>query len=164
MLKTTAEVTQISYYSLPHTIVTFCDVKFYGFRAEEMNEKWQEIKSERYHTYNSICEQNEKRSENLRAKVRNIHTQIRETRPFYRFWYNKKEKEMVDEADDLIRQANYLEKENQDLRSKRFFDGFEGHKKILEFLIQKGFSLTHTSTEGDEYMKKVDVWVLEEQE
>ncbi len=161
---TTAKVQHRDYVPWGWLAIEFCDVDFYGFRAEEMERKWTAIEHKRYEQFNSIYEENEKKSKSMRDKANAIYKQVAESKPFYRFWYNKAEKEMIHEADNLINQAYQLEQENKDVEDKRFFNNYEARSKIEELLQQNGFSLTHTSSSGDECVTETEVWTLEEQE
>lgn len=162
MPTTTAKVEHRDYVPWGWIAIKFCKVKFYGFRAKEMEKKWGDIESNRYITYNSLYEKNEIRIQNMHNKASAIHKQIKASKPFYRFWHNKVEKEMLSEANKLSNQAYELEKENEEVGNKRLFDVFECHTQIENLLQQNGFVLTSTSSSGNECVTKIEVWTLEE--
>ncbi len=162
MKKTTAKVTHRDYVPYNWIAIEFCDVEFYGFRAEEMKRKWDNIKSKRYYTYNSLYEEQKAKIQNLRDKSEALYEQIKLSKPFYRFWYNKKEKEMLSEAYNLSNQADKLEKENKKILDKRLFNVYECHTEIEKLLQQNGFALTFTSSRGDECVTDTEIWTLEE--
>lgn len=162
MQKTTAKVEHRDYVPMMWIAIKFCRVDFYGFRAKEMERKWQAIKNKRYEKYDSLYKQNEIKIQNLRNQADAIYKRVKKCRHFYRFWYNKAEKEMLSEAHKLSNQANELEETNKSVKDKRFFDVRECHIKIENFLQQNGFVLTHASSSGEECVDKIEVWTLEE--
>ena len=162
MKKTTAKVEHRDYVPWGWIAIEFCHVKFYGFRADVMRKKWDAIENERYQKYNPIYEANEIKIKSLRSQSATIYKQVKESKPFYRFSYNEAEKEMLANAHKLSKQAYELDKENEELGPKRFFNVYECHGKIEELLQQNGFVLTHTSSDGEECVTKTEVWTLEE--
>jgi len=179
MQKTTAKVEYRDYVPFGWIATKFCNVHFYGFRAEEMEKKWHDIRYENYYKYHPLYEQNETKIQNLRNQIKVIHAEkeslinSKPSKPFYRIWYNKAEKTRISEInkslDELSKQANELtfetdklEKENKKLGDKRFFEVYELLRRIENFLNQNEFVLTHTSSEGGECATKTDVWTLEE--
>ncbi len=159
MQKTTAKVEYAPYGWIA---CRFCYVNFYGFRAKEMEKKWNNIKDERYNKYNSLFEENEKRIQDLCSKSSTLLNKVRESKPFYRFWYNKAEKQMLSEANELSSQADELEEKNKKVKDNRFFDAYECHSEIEDLLQQNGFVLTSFSSIGDKYVTKIELWTLEQ--
>lgn len=169
MQKTTAKVKHRDY--VPHGWIAFkfCNVHFYGFRAEEMEEKWRHIEYERYYEYAPLYEQNKTQIQNLRSQIDVINAQEKsliDSIPFYRLWYTEAEKEKISEfnklLDELSKQADELEKENKEIRDKSFLSVYECHRKIEDLLQQHGFVLTSTSSKGNECVTETEVWTLEE--
>lgn len=162
MQKTTAKVEHRDYVPFGWIAVTFCHVDFYGYRAGEMKKKWSDIKHQRFRKYDSLFKENKTKIKNLRSKANAIRSQVEKSKPFYRFWYNKEEKEMLSEADELSRQAYELANKNNEVEEKKFFSTYECHKRIEELLEQNGFVLTSTSSSGDECVTDTEIWTLEE--
>ena len=162
MQKTTAKVEHRDYVPWGWIAIEFCDVNFYGFRAEEMERKWSAIKNKRYDKYDSLFKQNETQIKDWRNAASAIRNQVKRSKPFYRFLYNNTEKDLLATADKLSSQANKLEAENQEVKNKRFFGVYECHRKIEDLLQQNGFVLTHTSSGGEKCVTKTEVWTREE--
>lgn len=179
MQKTTAKVEHRDYVPSGWIAIEFCNVHFYGFRAKEMERKWRDIEDKRYVQYAPIYEKNKAKIHNMRNQINAINAQkeslinSKPSKPFYRFWYNKAEKTKISEidkildelskqADELIIEANKLEKKNEEIGEKRFFEVYECRTKIETLLQQNGFVLTHTSSEGKECVTRTEVWTLEE--
>lgn len=175
MRTTTATVTHRD--SIPYGCISFefCDVEFCGYRAGDMMQKWINIKQKRFNKYTSIYEENEAKIQNLHNQLNSIHTQKKSlinskpARPFYRFWYNKDEKEKVLEINKLLdklskqekeltKQIHELEKENKRVRDKRFFDVYECHDEIKILLRQNGFVLTDISYNPNCYAPDNDIF------
>lgn len=179
MQKTTAKVEHRDYVPRGWIAIEFCNVYFYGFRAEEMKRKWRDIEHKRYVQYDPLYEENEAKIQNMRNQINAINAQkeslinSKPSKPFYRFWYNKSEKARISEidklldelskqADKLTVEADKLEKENEEIGAKRFFEVYECHRLIENLLNENGFVLTHTSSDGEECVTKTEVWTLEE--
>lgn len=162
MQKTTAKVKHRDYVPWGWYALEFCHVNFYGFRADEMYRKWDAIKDKQYAEYNSIFKQNEIQIKDWRNVANAIRNQVKKSKPFYRFWYNKTEKDLLATADKLSSQADELEEKNKEVKIKRFFDVFECRIKIEDLLQQNGFVLTHTSSSGEECVIETEVWTREE--
>ena len=162
MLKTTAKVEHRDRVPYGWIAIEFCDVDFYGFRAEEMKKKWRDIEHKRYVEYNTLYEENKAKIQAMENSADAIREVVKESKPFYRFWYNKDEKEMLSKADELLDQADELKKENKKVKKKRFFETYECLRKIEELLQENGFVLTHTASRGEECIVKTEVWTLEE--
>lgn len=162
MLKTTAKVKHRDWVPYGWIAIEFCDVDFYGFRAGEMDKKWHDITRKRYDTYDSLYKENETKIQDLHNNTKDIRKQVKESKPFYRFCYNEVEKEMLFKADNLSKKAYELEKENEQIKGKRFFNVYECHRKIEELLQQNGFVLTHASSTGEECVMETEIWILEE--
>ena len=162
MKKTTAKVEHRDYVPRGWIAIEFCDVDFYGFRAEEMERKWLEIRSRRYDEYNDVFEYNEAKIKSLRSSATTLREQAKKSKPFYRFWYNASEKNLLSTADNLSRQANELEQKNEEIGNNRFFGVYERHRKIEELLQQNGFVLIMTSSKGEECIVETEIWSLEE--
>ena len=162
MQKTTAKVEHRDYVPRGRLAIEFCRVDFYGFRAKEMEKKWKDIKLQRYLKYNSLFEDNETKIQDLRKKANAILNKVRKSKPYYRFWYYKMEKQMISDANELLSQAYKLEEENEEVGKNRFFGTYEYRRKIEDLLQQNGFVLTSTSSMGDWCVTKTEVWTLEE--
>lgn len=162
MPKTTAKVEHRDYVPWNYIALKFCHVNFYGFRADEMNKKWNAITNKRYNEYESIYKENEIKIQSLRTQADDIYKRVKESKPFYRFWYNKAEKEMLADAQKLSIQAYELEEENKKVKEKRLFDNYECRRKIEDLLQQNGFVLTHTASEGERCVTRTEIWTLEE--
>lgn len=162
MLKTAATVRHRDYVPSDWFAIEFCDVNFTGFRAKEMEKKWKAITYERYNKYNSLYEKNKTKIQNLYDKSKSIYEQVNASKPFYRFWYNKTEKEILSEANKLSNQAYKLEEENEEIGHKRFFNAYECHRKIEDFLQKNGFVLTSIYPHGNNSLTDIEVWTLEE--
>lgn len=162
MQKTTAKVEHRDYVPWGWVAITFCHVSFYGFRAEEMKRKWETIEGMRYQEFNSLFKQNEIKIQDLRKTAEAFRNQAKSSKSFYRFWYNKTEKDLLAAADKLSRQADELEEKNEEVKNKRWFDSYECRRKIEALLEQNGFVLTHTASEGEECVTKIEIWTREE--
>ena len=162
MHKTTATIKHRDFVPYGCRAIDFCDVNFHGYRAAEMTQKWSDIVFERFHKYNPIYEKNDTKIQDLRNQLSTIHSQkkslikTKPSRPFYRFWYNKDEKEKILEINKLLdelskqekelsKQLNKLETENKEIGRKRFFDTTECYDKLTILLHQNKFILTDIS-------------------
>ncbi len=178
MKKTTAKIEHRDYVPHGWLAIKFCYVHFYGFRSEEMKKKWTGIALTRYDKYNRLCEQNKTTIQYLNNQINEINSHkkaliaSKPSKPLFRFWYNKSEKEKICEINknldeiskqvsDLTIQVDNLEKENKRIEDKKY-DVYEIHREIEDFLQQNGFVLTSTSATGNECITETEVWTLEE--
>ena len=163
MPKTTAKVEHRDYVPDDWIAIEFCNVDFYGFRAKEMEEKWHDIERKVNAKYDSLYEENETKIQSLYNQANAIRKQVKASKPFYRFWYNKQEKEMLSKANKLLYQAYELEEENEKIRENEDEDKvYECHREIEKILKQHGFVLTSTSSKGKGCVTKIEIWTLEE--
>ena len=179
MKKTTAKVEYLDHATQGFFGASNCYVHFSGFRADEMTHKWFHIKHTRFFEFYPLYKQNKNQIQNLRNQIDAINAQEKSlidskpSKPFYRFWYNKAEKERLSEinklfdelskqADELTIQANKLEKENEEIKDKSHLGLCECRRKIKYLLKQHGFVLTSTSSKGNECVTEIEVWTLEE--
>lgn len=163
MQKTTARVEYRDYVPSGWIAIKFCNVEFYGFRANELQKTWEDIKHKRYVEYTSLYKENEIKIKNLLNEAIDIRKQVKASKPFYRFWHTKSEKNMLSIAKNLSLKAYELEEKNQEIKNKRFFEVHECRRKIEELLRRNCFVLTHTSSEGERCVTKTDIWTLEEE-
>lgn len=170
MLKTTAIVEHRDHVPYGYIAIKFCHVDFSGFRADEMEEKWANIKRERYIKYAPLYNKNEAQIKTLHYQLNAILAQkesilnsnsyplrYEELAEISKLW-----NELSKQADELNVQLTELEKENKIIGEKRFFDIYECQREIKNFLQQNGFVLTHTSSKGNKCVTEIEVWTLEE--
>lgn len=162
MLKTTAKVEHRDFVPFGWLAFEFCNVNFYGYRAKEMEKAWEDIRHQRYLKYDSLFKENEIKIQDLRSRVNAIRSKVMESKPFYRLWYNKAEKQKLCVAKKLSDKADELEEKNKKVSQNRFYSVYESHRKIEKLLQDNGFVLTSTSSSGDECVRKVEIWTLEE--
>ena len=122
------------------------------------------IKHKRYVEYTSLYKENEIKIQNLLDEANDIRKQLKASKPFYRFWHTESEKIMLSTIKNLSMKAYELEENNQEIKSKRFFEVHECRRKIEELLRRNCFVLTHTSSAGEDCVTKTDIWTLEEYE
>lgn len=159
MQKTTAKVTHSDYMDVEWLAIEFFYVDFYGFKAKEMNKQWWKITEKQDDKYDLIYKQNKRKIKDLRNTANRILQSVKDSKPFYRFWYNKTERDLLEKADNLFYQADELQEKNNKIRDKEVFGSYEIYKEIENFLKQNGFVQTHKVYKGKEC---VEVWTLEE--
>lgn len=159
---TSAKVEYRERLSYGEDTAQFCDVTFDGFRAEEMESKWQAIKVIRYNQYNAIYKQNETTIKSLRDSASAIRDRVKKSKPIYRFWYNSGEQKLLAYADHCENQLKKLEKENEAIGHRRFYSAEEAQREVEQLLRENGFALTHMHCSGSDFSVKTKVWMLEE--
>lgn len=162
MKTTTATIKHLDYVPSGWFALEFCKVYFYGFRAEEMKKKLEDIEKARYNEYNFIYEKNQIKIQNLRDKSNTIYKKVSESKPFYRFFYNKVERSLLAQAQTLDILASQLEEKNKNVKVKRFFDFYEYHRKIEELLNQNEFIPVNTYFTGEGCVIKTEIWKCKE--
>lgn len=163
MSKTTAKIVFRDHVPYGVIAIEFCHVNFYGTRARKMEKLLQEIEYQRYIKYHSAFRDNKIKIATLKQKASSMIKEVNKSKPFYRFWNNKAEKRIISEANQLLKQANDLEKKSAEIGSKRFFTAFERHQKIQDILQQNGFVLTAVeSPVVNDCITTTEIWTLEE--
>ena len=160
MQKTIAKVEYRDFVPSNCTSIYFCTVCFNGPHAEELRKQWRTIEYNRCTKYDFIYIQNQTQINNLRNAITFIYNNIANSKPLYRFWYNKAEKKLLNMAIQFSKQADELEKENIKISKKKL--SIPEFKMCLEkFLHQTGFVLTHKSSSGKKPVKTTEIWTLE---
>lgn len=140
--------------------IYFCTVIFTGSCAEELRKKWSSIEYKRYTKYDLVYKQNKTQINNLRNAISLIYKDISNSKPFYRFWYNKAEKHLLNTASQFSKQADELEKENMKI-AKNKLSISDVQICLKKFLQQNGFVLTHKSSSGKKPVIITEIWTLE---
>jgi len=161
MANTTATVSHRDYVYYGEPAFTFCYVEFEGFRADEMKAKLEEIETKLYDT--SFLDKKLATVKDLRDKANTLRNQANSSKPFYRFWYNKTEKDLLSAADELSEQAYRLEKQSEELRLRKLSK--PGRIAIIESLLnENGFvkkqTITNYDTSDVPYEK--NIWTKED--
>lgn len=121
-----------------------------GFQSDKICKQLKDIADKKFLKYNSLYKKNKKQIQNLRDEATNILSDLRKSKSFLRFWYNKKEKEMISKANNLLKQAYELEEKNKEICNKRFFDTSELALEITKILKQNGFVHINTTSSSNE--------------
>lgn len=152
MIKTTAKVVYRSHVPFGWIAIPFCRVEFYGPLKKEMEETWKSIENLEIKQY--------KRSVQERVnKAESIYKQIKSNKPFWRFWYNRNEKNMIQQADKLLIEAARIEDEV--LNGQSFGSIYKYRHELENFFQRYGFVLTHTSSAGTECITHTEIWTCE---
>ena len=162
MKKTTAKIEYRDRVPYGYVALEYCDVTFYGARAREMANKWHATKNERYLKNKALYKQNKVSIKKLQESANAIMKQVKNAKPFYRFWYTRSEKKQILKAKGLLWQANTLIKANKELEKKLGFSVRDTYTRVAIHLNQNGFVLTHASSAGEKCITKTEVWTLEE--
>ncbi|MDD6023618.1 MAG: hypothetical protein PUC06_05165, partial [Oscillospiraceae bacterium] len=73
---TTAKITYRDYVPYGWIALKFCRVEFYGYRAKELERKWDGIKNVRYTNYNALVKKNKSTIANLKDEAAAIYDSI----------------------------------------------------------------------------------------
>ena len=149
---TTAKVEYRNYVPTDYIAIKFCKVEFYGKREFEMTQKWKEkvdLRRKRYGGNNEL---------------KRIKSFLKTSRPFYRVWWNKEEKEMLKRTEEITEEIVELEDENKKLKYDVNFNVFEIYQELAELLKKNGFIFTNLITAGRECTTKYETWVCEDED
>lgn len=162
MKVTTAEVRHRDYVPFGYIAFEFCRVSFSGFRSKEMERKWRKIEDDLYEKHSSTISENEERIEWLRNRAERLQGKVRNSKPFYRFWYTAEEENSLSRASKLLDEADELERENEKLREEGRCSVYEIRGAVERMLEENGFAKTQVSSTGGECSTEIELWSLKE--
>ncbi len=161
---TTAKVEHRNYVPTDYIAINFCKVEFYGKREFEMTQKWKEKVDLRRKRYGGNIQKNEEKINELVNELKKIKSFLKTSRPFYRVWWNKEEKEMLKRTEEITEEIDELEDENKKLKYDVNFNAFEIYQELAELLKKNGFIFTNLMTAGRECPTKCETWVCEDED
>jgi len=157
-MKTTAKIKHRDYVPWGWIAIEFCDVEFYGARAKELEKEWHEIEFAKYHEQKPIAENYKTQKYQLEKEIKDIQKQLKESKKWYRFWYNKDEKNLIHLINEKSTTIKNLEVKIESVESDMFYKASTLLRKVEHFLKNKGFVLTNTTAAGDECVTYTDIW------
>lgn len=158
---TTARVKHRDYVPYGWIAIEFCEVEFFGKRARELEEEWNKIKSERYNKYDRVVKALEFKKNKAQKEINELSDSIKKSKPWYRPWYNKTEKEILAKINKLIKDIDGFNDGIKNNGDMRFFAQSEEKRNIENLLERSGFVLTDTTAAGDECVTYTDIWTSE---
>lgn len=87
---------------------------------------------------------------------------MRNSKPFYRFWYTAEEENSLSRASKLLDEADELERENEKLREEGRCSVYEIRGAVERMLEENGFAKTQVSSTGGECSTEIELWSLKE--
>ncbi len=159
---TTAEVRHRNYVPFGYIAFEFCNVYFRGSRAEEMEKKWSEVEGVLYAKHDATIAKNEEKIKRLRSEAERLDSQMRNAKPFFRFWYSKEEEELLSRASRLFEEANELERRNERLSEEGGCSVYETYRAVENLLEENNFVKTQISSTGGECPYEIELWKCEE--
>ena len=160
---TTAKVEYRNYVPTDYIAIKFCKVEFYGKREFEMSQKWKEKVDLRRKRYGVNVQKNEERINELEDELKKIRNFLKTSRPFYRVWWNKEEKEMLKRAEEITEAIEGLKDKNKKLKHDVNFNVPEIYEELASLLKKNGFIFTNLMTAGGECTTKYETWICEDE-
>jgi chromosome segregation ATPase len=154
----TAKVQYRDYVPYGYIAIEFCDVEFYGDDSNKLKEGWEKIKKDRYHKYDTAVNRLQYRLDSLTATRKDLE-KIKNAKPWFRFWYNKEEKEAIAKIEDIFNDIVKIEEQIEEYENLRHMTAQETKRVLEEFLKDNGFVLTNTDSSGIECVTHTDIWV-----
>lgn len=158
-MKTTAIVEHRDYVPYGWFAIEFCDVKFLGPNSDELDDQWHKIEYKKYDEKKLLINEREVCKDNLLKQIEKFKEKI--NRPWYRFWYNSEEKELIKKIEILEEEIAECDAEIEELEDDKFYSATEKVRMAEEFLTEKGFVLHNHSSSGEECVTHKDIWYLE---
>lgn len=115
----------------------YCSVYFNGARSQEMKKEWAYIMYHMALAYQFSVGLKKIEIESLREAAEYNLEEVKKSKPFYRFWYTKAEKEKISYASIFLKDAHELEKEIE----KMFSEFCDPYEKLINFLQAHKFVL-----------------------
>jgi hypothetical protein len=159
MSKTSAILKYRTYIPYDWIAIPFCDLSFTGVESDKMQKKWDQIKMERYEKFIPEVEEIDKEIEKVKTELSSTWSTI--CKPWYRPWYNKKEKKQLKKIDLLNYRLNCLKEKKEETEDKLFFTAEECKCKAEFLLKENDFYISQTSSSGKECITYTDIWIKE---
>ena len=118
MSKTSAILKYRTYVPYDWFAIPFCELSFTGIESDTMQEKWDRIKHKRYQEFIPEVNKIDQDIEDVKEKLSSLWSSI--CKPWYRPWYNKKEKITLNTIDSLNHRLNYLKEQKEETEDKLF--------------------------------------------
>ncbi len=154
----TAKVQYRDYVPYGYIAIEFCNVEFYGDDSDNLTAKWEKIKKDRYHKYDTAVNRLRYKLDSLNSAREDLE-KIKNAKPWFRFWYNEEEKEAIAKIEDIFNDIVKIEEQLQEYESLRHMTAKETKRAVEEFLRDNGFVLTNTDSSGMECVTHTDIWV-----
>lgn len=159
---TTARIEYRDYVPTDYIAIKICKIEIYGERDLEMNQKWKEKVALRRKRYSADIQKNEEKIKECENEQKRIKNFLKTSRPFYRVWWNKEEKEKLKRMEELDEEINGLEGEIKKLKYDMNFNVFEIYQELTDLLKKNGFIFVNLSTSGGKCATKYETWICEE--
>lgn len=149
------KITEVKVCRHPRYSGQKCYVYFNGARSQEMKKEWAYIMYHMALGYHDFVGFKKSDIECLREAAEYNLEEVKKSKPFYRFWYTKAEKEKISYASSFLEKAHELEKEIE----KRFSEFCDPYEKLINFLQANKFVLSSSIKLKDE---EIEYWLLKE--
>lgn len=157
-MKTTAKVKHRDYVPWGWIAIEFCDVKFFGERAKELEEKWREIEFSKYRMQRPIVDECELKKSVLQEEIEELRKKLKVSKKWYRPWYTKEEKQFISSINKKTNDIVTLDGEIAVAKDNMFYDASVLRRKAEKFLERNGFVLTSSTAAGNECVTYTDIW------
>ena len=157
-MKTTAKVKHRDYVPWGWIAIEFCDVKFYGVRAKELEEKWRDIEFFKYREQKPIVEECELEKSVIEKEIEELQRSLNTSKKWYRPWYTKEEKQFISSINKKRNAIENLDEQIAMAKDNMFYDAATLRRKAEQFLQNNGFALTNTTAAGDRCVTYTDIW------
>lgn len=156
-MKTTANIQYFTHPASGSPNGTDYQISFSGTQATRMEKEWQKfllLYSERYDALVKHCES---QIEDFKNQISITHKSI--SRPWYRFWYTKREKKKIARINRTQDKINELLKtiEEETINFKQVSTEFL--EKVKVFLSKHGFVLVGLGANGTKTIVRTEIWV-----
>lgn len=158
---TTARVKYRDYVPYGWIAVEFCDVYFYGDKANELSLRWHAIKYEKYYKQKSKINNLLVIKEDYEAQKTDIGKDLKQSEDWWRFWNNKQERKLKCKIKELNQKISEIDSEIRSIQSDKYFEVSTLIRKAERFLDDNKFVLKSSNSSGTECITHTDIWELE---
>jgi hypothetical protein len=157
MSTTVAQITYRLHVPNHYLGVPFCNVTFTGERQAELYCEWAKMEKTKYNDNTYLIEECKKSIEEIKSNIKELKEQIQ--KPWYRPWYNKKEKMLLQRISHLQNRLSLYKDRRNKLEDECHFNSSEYLERIEEFLQDKGFIPKNQIVKGTECFTHTDIWI-----
>lgn len=158
---TTARVKYRNHVPYGWIAVEFCDVRFFGDKATELNLKWENIKCEKSRKQQYKIDNLLVFKKNCEIEKANAARDLKQSKDWWRFWNNKYEQGLKCKIKELNQSIKKINLEIQSIQTNKYYDVFTLIHKAEKFLDDNKFVLKSSNAAGSECITYTDIWELE---
>lgn len=135
-------------------------IVFSGENVFAIEKRWKKIEEKIRNDYLTIWRENDEKRRKYYKEAEQLFNRIKQSKPFYRFWYNSDEKELLYKAREFETKSEELRKQN--IKIMIDMNEVDEYQLKERFLKENGFVLKTIENSGPSSDPTItETWILE---